>query len=567
MATIGDLRASTERDVAVTTADAVFLLPGVAASALVYAAYLSTHPLPSYGAGLFHAMAAAVSSHGYLPPETVPGYTADGVPFAYPPLAIYALAVVQDATGVDGLTLARVLPGLVSTLAVVPTYFLSRALLDTRMQAALATVLAATSPPVLQWHLSAGGVVRAPAYLFLLTGLYAGVLLFGERTRSWLWPAAGLFGLTMLTHPLYAAAFGLSYLWLYVALDRTVGGLRDGAIVAGGGVGLASPWLVTVATTHGLGPFTAAAGTHGGIGGRLVDLLSGRGVASVLFSTLGSGTGSPAGQFVLWVWLALVIAAFAYTLLARGVLLPGWFLVIGATLWKGRFAFLLGAVVTAFATTHGLPRLLDRLGNVQRPDRVRPEQIGVAVAVLLAVTSTAIGGLYAAGAIQTHPGNPSQPQYVDESDVEAMEALERTTGPDAEFVVLGDAAEWFPYLANRTILTSHWGVEWRGADEFTRQFSLQRRISHCPTAACITKQLRANGIEPDYLYVPTEPYTVNGVVYRPPPGRIGGLVADDRYRPVYVNDGVVVLAVGRRGNASASSAPDSSMPRLWPSPA
>ncbi|QLG62555.1 hypothetical protein HUG12_12805 [Halorarum salinum] len=554
MATIGDLRAPTKRDVTVTAVDAVYLFPGLAASTLVYAAYLSTHPLPSYGAGLFFAMAEAVSGNGYLPPETVRGYTADGVPFAYPPLAIYALAVVRDATGVDALTQARFLPGLVSTLAVVPTYFLSRALLDTRPRAALATVLTATSPPVLQWHLSAGGVVRAPAYLLLLSGLYAAVRLFGDRNRSWLWPATGLFGLTVLTHPLYAAAFALSCLWLYVALDGTRRGLGDGTIVAGGGLVLASPWLATVAANHGLGTLAAAAGTHGGIGGRLVDLLAGRDVASILFSPPGSGTGSPAGQLVLWVWLALVIAAFAYTLRERGPLLPGWFLVIGATLWKGRFVFLLGAMVTAFATADGFPRLLG--GS----DGVRRERVAVAAAVVLAVTSVAVGGLYAAGAVQTHPGNPSQPQYIDEADVEAMEAVAATTDPDATFVVLGDAAEWFPYLTDRTILSSHWGVEWHGADEFTRQFSLQRRISRCPTGACITERLRENRVEPDFLYVPTDAYTVNGVVYRPEPGRVAALVAADRYRLVYRNEGVAVVAVDHGGDPSAPASATSTLP-------
>lgn len=522
--------------------DGRHLLPALAASVLVYLAYLTTHPLPAYGAGLYLAMADAVSGEGYRLPSMVSGYTAEGIPFAYPPLAFYAIAVVQDLTGVEGMTLARYLPGLVSTVAVVPTYYLSRAVLDTRRQAAVAAVLASTAPPVLQWHLSAGGIVRAPAYVFLLTGLYAGVRLFRDGDRSWLWPAVALFGLTVLTHPLYASAFAISYLWLYVATNRTWRGLREGATVAVGGILIAAPWLVTVQMRHGLGAVSGAAGTHGGIGGRLVNVLTGQGVSSVLFTPLTESATTPTGQLLLWLWLGVVVAAFVYVLFVRGALLPGWFLVLGVTVWKGRFGFLLGAMVTAFTVLDGLSVLSDRLERFF-PERVTSHSVTVAAAIVLVVASTAAGGLYAASALETHPGSPSQPQYADEDDVSAMETISQATDADATFVVLGDGAEWFPYLADRTMLTGHWGVEWRGAEDFSSEYVLHRQLSHCQRAECVTELLDENGLDPDYLYVPTGEHTINGVVFQPASERVPSFTADPAYDRVYRNDGVVVFEV------------------------
>lgn len=73
------------------------------------AVYLATNPYPAYGAGLYAQIAAEIVANGYLPPATIPGYTAEGVPFAYPPLQFYAFAVLLDL-GVDPVTVARFLP-------------------------------------------------------------------------------------------------------------------------------------------------------------------------------------------------------------------------------------------------------------------------------------------------------------------------------------------------------------------------------------------------------------------------------------------------------------------------
>jgi hypothetical protein len=117
------------------------------------------------------------------------------------------------------------------------------------------------------------------------------------------------------------------------------------------------------------------------------------------------------------------------------------------------------------------------------------------------------------------------------------------TGPGAEFVVIGDAAEWFPVLADRPILLGHWGVEWEGTRAYRRQLSLYEHVSTCRTEACVTGTMEAAGVEPEYLYVPKGPYTVRGDAHRSSAGLVRSLVDAGAYRLVHENEGVAVFRV------------------------
>ncbi|MFC6962724.1 hypothetical protein ACFQL7_07540 [Halocatena marina] len=91
----------------------VWLVSAMIVSLIISAVYYITHPYPAYGAGLFLAMADQIQATGYHFPTTIPHYTLGGVPFAYPPLQFFVVAVLLDL-GADPLLLTRVLPGVSS---------------------------------------------------------------------------------------------------------------------------------------------------------------------------------------------------------------------------------------------------------------------------------------------------------------------------------------------------------------------------------------------------------------------------------------------------------------------
>jgi hypothetical protein len=567
--------------------DTIWLLPAIVASVAVCAVYLGTHPYPAFGAGLFFHMAEHVSAAGYALPVTIPNY-AEPVPFAYPPFMFYAVAILRDLTGLDPLTISRLLPGLVTTAYLVPFYFFVRELLGSRRQAGLAAFVLALSPPVLQWHLSAGGIVRAPAALFLITGLYTSLRLFRTGRASCLVASVALFALTILSHPMYPVFFGVSVLWMYLALDRSWEGLRNGAVVAVGGVALTAPWWGTVMARYGYDVFTNASGTQGGIVNRVLELA----VALIpdlvrdLSPDLLTAARSPevlgvrpwmieidaAGLLLFVGWFALIVGAGFVLVsvdelreLRTNVFLVGWLVLSFVVVPQPRFQFLVGAVLLTVVVFEFLPTIGRRLsGSVLAPGYVE-----VGILVLLGVGFLTVSLLYAGGALDSHAGSDSLPAFLDEADVEAMAWVEAETAPDDRFVVMGDAAEWLPMYTDRDMLVGPWGIEWRGNGAFERELRQFIEVSTCHSASCLSIEVDDAGVAPDYVYVPKGQYTVRGMETSTGPQMWQDLLESRAYSLAYENAGVMVFAVDhnladRPAPADVGGAPRSTVASLSP---
>jgi hypothetical protein len=502
----------------------LWLAPALLSAVLLFYFYLRSHPYPSFGAGLYLLIAERISELGYALPKTVPYYTEGGVPFAYPPLMFYVVAAIQNLTGLDPITITRYLPGIVTVAYLVPMYLLARDLLTSRPQAALATLIVAVSPPVLQWHISAGGIVRSPAFLFALTGIYAGLRLYRDRDQRWVVPSLVLFTMTVLTHPVYTVFFALSYFLLFLEYDRTLWGLLRGAVVGFGGLLLAAPWWTQVMAYHGVDVFTAAAGTHGGIGGGIPAVAS---LVNV----------HPDSAFIGTVWSIVPVVGVAYLLKERRFFLPVWFVAVAFALGKSRFTLAVGSLVIAVF-------LLEVVGGwLKRESSLAVGRRGVVTVslVLIATVGLAGGAMYATSDVNAHAGSPSLPQFINQEDVEAMNWVADSTDEDATFVVQGDAAEWFPQQTKRTMLVGPWGVEWEGHEPYNRQLGLYRDVSSCNSATCMTQTLSEENVRPDYIYLPKGKFTVRGMQYQRTSQLAMSMHLSPRYQTVFENDGVIIF--------------------------
>jgi hypothetical protein len=511
----------------------VWLAIAMGLGTIVALAYYFTHPYPAFGAGLYLKIAERVLANGYQPPTAITGYTTGGVPFAYPPLNYYLIAVLIDV-GFDPLTISRVFPVLMTVAYLIPFFYLAREVLDSTRQAGLATVVLAVTPVVLQWHISAGGIVRAPAFFLLLSGLFCGVKLF-EEGRRWLPPAMALFGLTILAHPTYTAFYGVSYLLLFVFRDRSLHGLVSGAAVAAGGALLSAPWWLGVAIVHGPARLTGAAATHGGLG---------RGPADVIGALI-----DPIINQVnpMSLWYVLAILGSVYLLWRWRPFVPVWFLVGAVVMGEARFSFVPGAMAIAVLLADAPPF---RFARTARRPTIRLGASGV-LAILLGFMLVS-GGMYAAGTPLA--GETSLPAFIDDDDLEAMEWIYLNTRPDANFVALGDAAEWFPLLTDRTIAVGPWGVEWKTPDKYRHQLGLFIFLSTCHDEDCLSAVMDRRNVQSDYVYVPKSDYTVRGFAEAQPAEMRASLVESDEYRLVYENEGVMIFEVlGERSNGGQSS--------------
>ena len=539
MSTKLETKRTVERLKTIWYRELIWMAPALVAAVLIYYTYLTAHPYPSFGAGLFLEIAEQISAHGYGLPERIPHYAPGGIPLAYPPLTFYMVAAISDLTGASGVAISRFLPGLATVLYLFPVYLIARQVLPTRPQASFATLLVAVSPPILQWHISAGGLVRGYAFLFAIAGTYTGVKLFKTGEKWWVVPSLLLFSATVLSHPLYTAFFVLTYLVLFVAYDRTVSGLIAGSIVGFGALIVTAPWWVQVIMAHGPGVFTAAAGTHGGIG---------KGI-DALVSSFGH---HPVSAAVNAIWAAIPVAGVIYLLRLRRYFIATWFVTIGLLLGNARFTFLIGA----FAATPLVFEVLIPLVKRETRSAINTQNAAVFSIALVATFGMGAGMLYATSQMQSHAGSASQPAFIDDHDVQAMEWVHSQTGPKDRFVVMGDAAEWFPHMAERTILIGPWGVEWKSTEAYQRQLTLYRDISTCGSAACLTATLEEADIHPTYIYVPRDGYTVRGMHVEPDPGLREDLLHSDRYTMVFENQGVMIFRVkGSLADARTDLAP------------
>jgi hypothetical protein len=514
----------------------VWLAIAMGLGTLVALTYYLTHPYPAFGAGLYLKIAESVLANGYQPPTAITGYTTTGVPFAYPPLAYYLVAVLIDL-GFDPLVISRVLPGVMTVVYLIPFFYLAREVLGSVRQAGLATVIIAVTPVILQWHVSAGGIVRAQAFFLLLSGLYCGVKLF-ENGRRWLPPAVALFGLTILAHPTYTAFYGISYLLLFLSRGRSWRGLVDGAVVAAGGILLAAPWWIGVAMQHGPERLTGAAATHGGIGGSPGAILG-----ALIDPILNQAN-------PMSLWYVLAILGGVYLLWKRRPFVPVWFLVGAVLMGEPRFSFVPGAMAIAVLLADAPPFRFAR--TAQQPT-IRLGASAV-LAILLGFMLVS-SGMYVAGAPVAQ--ETSLPAFIDDEDMAAMEWVYYNTRPDATFVALGDAAEWFPLLADRTIAVGPWGVEWKTPDKYRRQLGLFWFLSTCHDEACLSAIMDRRNVESDYLYVPKGEYTVRGFERTQPPEMRASLLGSENYRLVYENEGVMLFEVldqSAGGQASSEQA-------------
>jgi len=485
---------------------ALALLPSVLAVVI----YLATNAYPAYGAGLYTKIATAIAANDYVPPARIVGYTADGVPNAYPPLQLYILAVLLDLGG-DPVEISRVLPSLGVLAVTIPIYLLARDVTESRPAGTAAAALVALNPQLLQWHVSAGGVVRSFAFLYAMTAIYAGYHVFEPGSRRAIGLGVIAFGLTLLTHPTYSLFVVVSYLLFWVIRDRSVRGLLHGAIVGFGGGLLASPWVAWVLATHGFAVFGAASGTHGGIGG---------GVAAL------AGDISP--------FLLLPVPVAVYLLVNREYLLPVWFVAVELLLKQPRFAYTIAALLVPAAGV----LLLRTRGPSEWPGTETLDRRRVGAAILILVWTIG-GGVYLTYEM-TLVSDPSTPEFLDDEAVEAMEWVKTDTADEATFVVLGDAAEWFPALTDRTILIGPWGVEWEDAQRYDRQLTAYETVSICHSTSCVESIADSIGDRPEYVYAPKGHYTVRGETAVQFGTLERSFEQSPRWEQSYENEGVVI---------------------------
>jgi hypothetical protein len=390
---------------------------------------------PLKDGGLFVTMAHDIRNAGFGLPE-FSTFNAGNVPFAYPPLGIYILALIPG----DPITTERWLPLVWSVLSIPAVYLLARELTD-EWRAGMTALLFAAMP--VTWAIEGGGVTRALALVLLLLALWRlAVLVRAPGLRNALL-AGALAGTAILTHP--AVGFsGVASGALLLAFRPSRRGLAYGALAGLVAAVVISPWLILIVGRYGADAVIAAGGSH-----HLEETL-GR------LLTLGpSAIG--ALDFVLPLSLfGLVIAAHR-----REWLLPAWLvLLIVIPGGEGRYAAIAWSMLAA-------------VGALAIAEAAR------SAGALRLAAGIGFGWLFVASLLAGYQQFAAIPGEVRM----AISRAGADTASGTRFAIVTDEPQlhaaildWFPTLSGRISLGTYMGLEWTTVEQWDATVALDDRI-------------------------------------------------------------------------------------------
>ncbi|MDQ3004253.1 MAG: glycosyltransferase family 39 protein [Chloroflexota bacterium] len=455
----------------------------LAAPIIFFQAFRYSFPL-GY-AGMFTLIAEKIAQANFELPASIPHYGPGGIPLVYPPLGMYVFALAIKL-GIPIWFYMRVIPAIFTLLAVVPLYYLTLELVESKIAGVLTVVFVITAPAVYYTHVWAAGLVRALALFFCLTGLFYYVRSLRDFSwRNFLLAGISL-GLLFTTHWLYvlfAALVGLACLmaeWKPSRLPIAFGILILALLVA-------APWLVLILERHGASSILLAYSSH-----RNADFL------------LSLNDIPAAVQFIRdnlrhvtdnWFLTALALPGFILLILRRNFHLPLAFIFI---LLMGEASFyteiLAGMLAGAFSAE--IFRLTPRLAVLKSMGVSGLLKLMPAMLVILCFILSSIKGLSQIA------------QYQPEIDGHALRMasfLKQNTDSAATYLFIGrvNEAEWFPYLLDRTPVFAMWGSEWKGT--YARQLEILVELRECQLQkswACMEAIQQEQSVSPTLLVGP-----------------------------------------------------------------
>ncbi len=137
--------------------------------------------LPVHSGGLFLFFSENIASNDFQIPKTIPYYSEGGIPFAYPPLGFYIIAVLITIFKIPGFIVINVLPVVISCISVGVFYFVSKLLSNSKIVQCCLVLVYSILPSAFQQQIEDEGTAEALGTLALLLLLYFSIKVFYSR--------------------------------------------------------------------------------------------------------------------------------------------------------------------------------------------------------------------------------------------------------------------------------------------------------------------------------------------------------------------------------------------------
>lgn len=462
------------------------------------------HSHPMGYAGLFTQMAQQISDANFQLPMESPFYGPGGIPFAYPPFGLYLFAFLIKLTGKYFIFL-RLLPPLLSLIALIPLFYLTLELSGSAFAAAVTVILTGTSQDLYIAHVWAAGIVRAPAFFFALTSLYFFTRQLKSRSRAGILLTGVFMGLAFMSHLMYGLFCFLWIWWWTIFSKNAFIAIKDSLISSAIGFSTTSIWLLPVLFRHGIKIFINAFNSHGGEG-TLYFWQNPRGLFDLFQSNIHPITSNDLLSI-------MVLTGGIALLIKREFVLPMFYLFIILVFPEGeRFIFLLGCLIAGI----GLSSIVDWAYIISN-GRLKP-----LVSIILLVP---LVGIIWWNGFRTLAGYAPQ---LENATFELADNVQANMPANENYLALvkQDEAEWMPFLFQRQPLVSQWGSEWLGTAN--EQTYLTSRFTGCQSIqdwVCVESFIPQTGDEPDYVITYVKDF------------RLGQqMLSTDRWIRIYANN-------------------------------
>ncbi len=476
---------------------AVAIAGAVATGFIVRLSFVLTSNFPLHDGGLFYRMVLDLHRNHYiLPPFT--SYNDAQIPFAYPPLGLYAAGFLADATHLSLINVFRFLPLVVNTATIVAFFLLARNLLSSRIAVTTSVFVFAMLPRTFLWMIMGGGITRSLGFLFAILTIWQVHLLYTRRKAVFVLPASILAACAILSHIEMGWFAAFSAIVLFVAYGRHPHGVLSSLSVAAISALLAAPWWVIVVARHGAGIFLAAGQASApSESNPLVNILSFRFTNEPLFTLIG----------------ALALLGVIVCLARRKYLLPVWLIVVlvldpraFGTAASVQMALLSGIAIsdiivplTSCVGDHASP--LSRAVAEPAARRGAPNWLAPATVIFILAYTT----------LAAFVSGPRLLTAATTDERTAMRWVAQHTPASSRFAIItGDAwftdrtNEWFPALAERASVATPQGYEWLPPGAFRRQVERYKALQKCSdrNADCLAAWSAEQGAAYGYIYIP-----------------------------------------------------------------
>lgn len=225
---------------------------------VLYLVYLINHDVPTDPGGYYLESAQQLAENHFRIPAYVQGFGLKGIPFVYPPLAFYLLAVMGYLFG--GVIKASLyVPGILLLIQAILMYFFMLRWKSSKQAALWAALVLLLMPQIFFRTLYADGITTGLGDIFLLASW---IVVIKPIERSSVYRQSilgGLFvGLTILSHPAIGLFCSVSFLILFFYSNgltkKAILGLLLTGVIA---LVVIAPWLFVIISKHGIAPFLA----------------------------------------------------------------------------------------------------------------------------------------------------------------------------------------------------------------------------------------------------------------------------------------------------------------------